>query len=247
MKTVLVSLPLIFSVAIITSKSQDWDANGGSFGGVPTMTQSHEQYLAARTINSGGSDNIIRVCRGTVYNVAESKLWNTVGSKLVEKNGNVAILESRIEVNFRTHERRISYSAITNFNYDLPLGNSVTVMVMRVGVCTWNGQQVNLYDAGTRYVPESPAATQVASQSKTADELKRKGADAISSAKERALKMNQQAADQGDGYGLMRMGERYRDGEGVEKDPAKARAYLEKAVAVGSIDAKAALDGLPKQ
>lgn len=81
---------------------------------------------------------------------------------------------------------------------------------------------------------------------RAAESAKKASAAAISSAKDRALKMNQQAADQGDAYGLMRMGERYRDGEGVEKDPAKARAYLEKAVASGSIDAKAALDALPK-
>jgi len=51
------------------------------------------------------------------------------------------------------------------------------------------------------------------------------------------LKWNQQQADNGDAYGLLRMGERYRDGDGVPKDLAKSREYLAKAAAAGSTDA----------
>ena len=39
------------------------------------------------------------------------------------------------------------------------------------------------------------------------------------------------------GHGLLRMGERYRDGDGVEKDLAKSKDYLTKAAAAGSADA----------
>ncbi len=46
---------------------------------------------------------------------------------------------------------------------------------------------------------------------------------------DKILKNNQDLADKGDPYGLMRMGERYRDGEGVDKDLAKARQYLKRA------------------
>ena len=60
----------------------------------------------------------------------------------------------------------------------------------------------------------------------------------------KALKYNQDAADKGDAYGLMRMGERYRDGEGVEKDLAKARDYLQHAAQAGSETAKAELANL---
>lgn len=49
-----------------------------------------------------------------------------------------------------------------------------------------------------------------------------------------ALKSNQELAAKGDTYGLLRMGERYRDGDGVEKDLAKAKIYLQKAVDAGS-------------
>jgi hypothetical protein len=49
-----------------------------------------------------------------------------------------------------------------------------------------------------------------------------------------AVKFNQDLADKGDAYGMLRMGERYRDGDGVPKDLNKARDYLTKAAAAGS-------------
>lgn len=61
---------------------------------------------------------------------------------------------------------------------------------------------------------------------------------------DKVLKSNQEAADKGDAYGLMRMGERYRDGEGVEKDIEKAKKYLQKAVAAGSPTASEELSKL---
>lgn len=44
-------------------------------------------------------------------------------------------------------------------------------------------------------------------------------------------------ADSGDAYGLLRMGERYRDGDGVPEDLNKAHDYLAKAAAAGSATA----------
>jgi hypothetical protein len=61
----------------------------------------------------------------------------------------------------------------------------------------------------------------------------------------RVLRSNQDAAAQGDAYGLLRMGERYRDGEGVDKDLAKARNYLQKAADAGSLTASNELSALP--
>ena len=49
-----------------------------------------------------------------------------------------------------------------------------------------------------------------------------------------AVRYNQELAAKGDGYGLLRMAERYRDGDGVEKDLTKAKEYFNKAVAAGS-------------
>jgi len=63
-------------------------------------------------------------------------------------------------------------------------------------------------------------------------------------AKAKSLKANQAAADKGDAFGLMRMGERYRTGDGVEKDLEKARSFLQKAADAGSETAKSELADL---
>jgi TPR repeat protein len=62
----------------------------------------------------------------------------------------------------------------------------------------------------------------------------------------RALAANQSAAAQGDSYGLLRMGERYRDGEGVETNFLKARDYLARAAAAGDLSASNELAALPQ-
>jgi hypothetical protein len=60
---------------------------------------------------------------------------------------------------------------------------------------------------------------------------------AKSDADAKTLKWNQEQAAQGDAYGLLRMGERYAKGDGVDKDMAKAKAFLMRASAAGSKDA----------
>jgi hypothetical protein len=82
----------------------------------------------------------------------------------------------------------------------------------------------------------SPA--EIAELKKRVDNQKQKIADKI-------LKYNEDAAAKNDPYGLMRMGERYRDGDGVKKDLAQARIYLQKAADAGSDTAKTELDKLP--
>ena len=67
--------------------------------------------------------------------------------------------------------------------------------------------------------------------------------------KSRALKSNLESAAKGDSFGLMRMGERYRDGDGVEKDLRKAREYFEKSFAADTNNfiAKEQLSKLPSE
>jgi TPR repeat protein len=62
----------------------------------------------------------------------------------------------------------------------------------------------------------------------------------------RALGINEAAAAKGDLYGLLRMGERYRDGDGVAKDLAKARMYLLQAQYGGNLTASNELASLPQ-
>jgi TPR repeat protein len=100
------------------------------------------------------------------------------------------------------------------------------------------------YDS-TPSVPVAPAVTQPTYvQPQSTDEppltpeqieaAKAKVAADKKASGEKALKYNQKLADEGDPYGLLRMGERYRDGDGVPKDLAQARDYFTKAVAAGS-------------
>jgi TPR repeat protein len=51
--------------------------------------------------------------------------------------------------------------------------------------------------------------------------------------KERLLKSNQDSAGRGEPLGLMRMGVRYRDGDGVETNLLKAKTYFQKAADAG--------------
>jgi TPR repeat protein len=63
-------------------------------------------------------------------------------------------------------------------------------------------------------------------------------------ARANGLRWNQEQAAKGDAYGMLRMGERYRDGDGVPRDLTKAREYLTKASAAGSLTALGALSRL---
>lgn len=100
-----------------------------------------------------------------------------------------------------------------------------------------------VYECGTPMTkPICTITTNTLGQLKRLAQQKAAKASAI---KNRVLKANQDAADKGDEYGLLRMGERYRDGDGVPKDLTKARDYLTKAAAAGSPTAADELKQLP--
>jgi hypothetical protein len=116
--------------------------------------------------------------------------------------------------------------AITNF----PDMSNATVnkwaqyQMVKIGIYSgYENPPIELYDCGKPYIPPPPkpmTAEQIAAAKAKAEASKKAGAAA-------ALKSNQNAAAKGDSFGLMRMGERYRDGDGVEKDLVKARDYFE--------------------
>ena len=60
-------------------------------------------------------------------------------------------------------------------------------------------------------------------------EVRQKLVVKVRQAREHALKLDQDKAEKGDAVGLRRMGERYRSGDGVEKDAMKSAALLKKA------------------
>jgi len=108
-------------------------------------------------------------------------------------------------------------------------GNSVVVPVVE--------RIAKAVVATLRRPVESRADLVLVAQEKANAEAKAKVAAQKQAVAARVLKSNQDEAANGDAYGLMRMGERYRDGDGVEKDLAKAKEYLQKAAAAGSPDA----------
>jgi len=79
-------------------------------------------------------------------------------------------------------------------------------------------------------------ATRAAAQKAIDDRKKAK--------EDKVLKWNMDEAEKGNAFGLLRMGERYRDGNGVPKDLNKAREYFNKASAAGSPTATDALSRL---
>lgn len=151
---------------------------------------------------------------------------------------------------------------VTNFPYQVAedefVGNSDSEKLFycaRVaGTYTYataigGSRTIRMIDYGTIYTPPPPpppTPEQIAAAKEKAIAAKQLAQKKSAEAAERALKLNQEAADKNDPLGLWRMGERYRDGDGVARDLPKAREYLTKAVAAGA-PAQAELAALPAQ
>lgn len=88
-------------------------------------------------------------------------------------------------------------------------------------------------DYGTVYVPEMT------------EEQKAQVASAKSKTESKVLAYHQELAEKGDAYGEYKMGIRYENGDGVDKDLTKARDLLGKAAAQGNKDAATELAKLP--
>lgn len=136
--------------------------------------------------------------------------------------------------------------------------NSFGVMLRHKWACLMVGSgeswQADYSEIGDEKFGEMPVARawpltakQIAAKEAAAEAAKVALLDKRKAGQMAALKMNQAAADRGDELGLLRMGERYRDGEGVARDLAKAKEYLTRAAKIGNSDAKLALAKLPVQ
>jgi TPR repeat protein len=144
--------------------------------------------------------------------------------------------------------------AIRNFQGEVTSGKTLYIRALRNGIYQDGSEPLELWDCGVPLSKEEMNEKQAAEfreyqrmkqerqiAAEKAAEIraeKKKAADAA------ALKANLAAAEKGDAYGLLRMGERYRDGNGVEKDLGKAREYLQKAADAGSPTAKEELSKL---
>jgi hypothetical protein len=125
------------------------------------------------------------------------------------------------------HSGRVSYEA-----YDCGVPDTIENR-KKAGLPVPTQEQI---DADQKLAAEKASAAQKL--------VVEKAAAAKKANQEKILKWNQEQADKGDSYGLLRMGERYRDGDGVPKDLGKAREYFTKASATGSPDAADALSKL---
>ena len=110
---------------------------------------------------------------------------------------------------------------------------------------------ISLMDFQTYKTYKLPPLTQEEIDAKTAEkaktDTKAKAIEQKKFAAARALQANQEAAAKGDMFGLLRMGERYRDGDGVKTDLVKARDYLQKSADASSPTAKEELSKLQGQ
>jgi localization factor PodJL len=102
-----------------------------------------------------------------------------------------------------------------------------------------------MLDYGVVWTPPPPTPEEIAA-SNAAVALAKAQADATKKkADDAALKYDLDLAAKGDAYGQLRMGERYRDGDGVAKDLAKARQMFSLAADQGNSDAATDLAKLP--
>jgi hypothetical protein len=143
--------------------------------------------------------------------------------------------------NFRnlTDNQSISFLALRTggYRYVDTLGAVRTIPLYDYGTpVSLEALRAALYPPLT---PEQQAAR--AAERAVADDLRERNRLALQA---KALKFNQDLADQGDPGGQFRMGERYRDGDGVPKDAAKAKEYFGKSAAQGNRDAARALEAL---
>ena len=123
---------------------------------------------------------------------------------------------------------------VTNAPPDSANGQTIKILAMKTGTIQIDGGVLEIWDQGQQgraaIVSINPLYAQRAAETKQ------------QSAKIKALEYNLAQAEKGDAFGQLRMGERYRDGDAVEKDENKARQYFAKSAAQGNTDAAKALE-----
>jgi hypothetical protein len=246
MKTLLLcSLVLL---AISATAQSGWESAGvyANPGAIPRQENLSSAEIAQRNHDARmqfAHGQILRVSNGKIYNVVENQQWQFVGGTVYEKSGRLVIFQ-------QPTGRRAdwTYAAITNFQGEVLIDKTFSGLAIRAGTFLWNNDSpIAIYDMGQPYVPPPPKPAtpeQIAAAKAAQEKAKVKAAEQKKIAVARALQANQDAAAKGDEYGLLRMGERYRDGDGVEKDLGKAREYLQRAADAGSPMAKEELSNL---
>ena len=186
--------------------------------------------------------NVVAVGRGWVK--FSGKIWN------VQPSG-VCIKGFYTGSGYGDYAEGVDFF-VANFPYQVAEDENISgYFAKEAGVYTYataigGTKTIRKLDYGAVYIPPPPTTKQIAAAKQAAEAKKIIDDQRAKAGADRALKANQDAADKGDAYGLLRMGERYRDGEGVEKDSAKARDFLNQAALKGSDTAQHELAALPQ-
>ncbi|HXB60901.1 MAG TPA: SEL1-like repeat protein [Candidatus Acidoferrales bacterium] len=122
---------------------------------------------------------------------------------------------------------------VRNYPYEAADGDMVPrfMTAMPVGVINFRQRSMHCLDFGLICAAPGSSPEEIAAARKAAND--------------KAVAANEAAAASGDAYGLLRMGERYRDGDGVETNLDLARSYLSRAAAAGDTTASKELAALP--
>jgi hypothetical protein len=200
-------------------------------------------------LQSEEGKNSLRVIEGVtnwVWNIGE------VGGKVLEvtSDGILLNLYSSKDVWLTNYSKEVvdnqhigcNAKAIGIYSYNTVLGGIRTVQKYDCGVpVQLSGEfleeaieQLQASIATETIAIKDQLAADAMAKAEAKEKIKQKAAEAKKVAAEKILKLNQDQADKGDAYGLLRMGEHYRDGDGVEKNLTKAKAYFQKAVDAGS-------------
>jgi hypothetical protein len=239
--TVLVSLLPSLGLAQLTrNQRMGAYAPGGSYVPETAQAKQQRQQYEQRALDTALGGHDYRKIGGRIQYMRDASLFMQVQIVSTLHDG---VLICCLGFPDPDDRRR----AVKNYRGEAITGRYPRILAKRTGTYRYGTETLELYDCGTLLTPAEER--EIAANARTAQETAQaaaqdRAADARAAAAERArvnaeraLKSDQDDAAKGDADGLARMGVRYRDGYGVEKDLAKAEEYLTKAANAGSLHA----------
>jgi hypothetical protein len=224
--------------------SQSWSGMGAVGGNyTPYWAQTRaERELDRRDTESGYARHPFRSFNGVVLGTRATNFVRFYGEVLGTQSGGVRIEGGFVRASDPSSTPYRGEFLVKNFPWDVADGSKVGWELCMLALPTENVSYVTVL-GGTRKLRALdygiPCAAPIVQGSTVATNRTAKAAEV--SHVEAALKKHQELAAAGDDYGLLRMGERYIAGDGVERSEKLAREYFEKAAAKGNADAAAAL------
>jgi TPR repeat protein len=171
-----------------------------------------------------------RVINGTVVSANESR-WVRFYGRVFDVRDGMIFIDGGFK-NFQGTFVVINYPRPVYVGFVLDKTNALNALPV-ASIPMSDGAPLMRLDYCHIYIPHAqPVDQQTEDSKKAANQAK-------------SLKYWKPLAEAGDADGEWRMGEMYRDGEGVPKDQAQARAWLTKAAAQGQKSAISELASLP--